>query len=367
MYRVLIVEPQEFSLASLLNLPVWKKETKEHEGFECVDTAANGQDALELIHNQHYDLVLTEINLTLCDGLQLLKQIHVNNQPPLVAFISDIATFSYAREGFIYGAFDYLPKPASAQDMENLFARAANELERIKKQRFDVTSLANVFFNPEQIGRLLDFFDQRNQKAVSNVKLMIRSLYSSPAKNVKHPDLLVNKLYLSLVEGIYARHEWIQLYVPRSFHEQIDYLEIANPDDFAEFYVRKFTYLFEKYCLLNPRFEDKTLSKIHTYLLGHPEENLKLTAIADLFYLNHTYLSNLFSKKSPLRYSQLVSMVKMHRAEFLINYTDMSFEDIASQLRYKDFHYFLKLFKEMMGKSVNEYIRNGDGFDNYTI
>ena len=367
MYKVLIVEPQEFSLAALLNLPVWEKETEGHEGFECVDTAANGQDALELVRDHHYDLILTEINLTLCDGLQLLKQIHVNNQPPLVVFISDIVTFSYAREGFIYGAFDYLPKPVSQQDMENLFSRATNELERIKKQQLSIMSLANVHFNPEQINRLLDSFDRRNQKVLSNIQLMIRSLYNSPNKKDKHPDLLANKLYLSLVEGIYARHEWIQLYIPRSFYEQIDYLELANPDDFAEFYVRKFTYLFEKYCVLNPKFEDKTLVKIHTYLLEHPEENLKLTAIADLFYLNHTYLSNLFSKKSPLRYSQLVSLVKMHRAEYLINYTDLSFEDIASQLRYKDFHYFLKLFKEIMGKSVNEYIRNDDSFDNYTI
>ena len=270
MYKVLIVEPQEFSLAALLNLPVWEKETEGHEGFECVDTAANGQDALELVRNHHYDLILTEINLTLCDGLQLLKQIHVNNQPPLVVFISDIVTFSYAREGFIYGAFDYLPKPVSQQDMENLFSRATNELERIKKQQLSIMSLANVHFNPEQINRLLDSFDRRNQKVLSNIQLMIRSLYNSPNKNDKHPDLLANKLYLSLVEGIYARHEWIQLYIPRSFYEQIDYLELANPDDFAEFYVRKFTYLFDKYCVLNPKFEDKTLIKIYTYLLEHP-------------------------------------------------------------------------------------------------
>ena len=175
MYKVLIVEPQEFSLAALLNLPVWKKESEDHEGFECVDTAANGQDALELVRNHRYDLILTEINLTLCDGLQLLKQIHVNNQPPLVVFISDIVTFSYAREGFIYGAFDYLPKPVSQQDMENLLTRARGELERIKKQQLSITSLANVHFNPEQLGRVLDSFDRRNQNVLSNIQVLIRS------------------------------------------------------------------------------------------------------------------------------------------------------------------------------------------------
>ncbi len=367
MYKVLIVEPQEFSLAALLNLPVWKIESEEFDGFECVATAANGREALELIRNNAYDLILTEINLTLSDGLQLLKQVHINNQPPLVVFVSDIVTFSYAREGFIYGAFDYLPKPVSQQDMSNLFVRAAKELERMKKQQLSINAQPFVSFNTGHVNKLLAFFERRNPQALENMQMMIHSLYNSPNKDNKHPDIIANKLFLSVIEGVFARHEWMELYVPKNFHEQIDYLELSNPDDFADFYLRKFTYLFEKYVQLNPKFDDPMLAKINIYLLKHPEDDLKLTTIADLFYLNHTYLSNLFSKKSPMRFSQLVSLLKMHRAEYLINYTDLAFEDIATKLRYKDFHYFLRVFKDTMGKSVNEYIRNENSFDDYTI
>jgi two-component system response regulator YesN len=86
MYKVLIVEPQEFSLKALLNLPVWGK---GQEGFVCTKTASNGEEALTLLQTMEFDLVLTEINLSIFDGLQLLKQIHRDNENPLIAFISD--------------------------------------------------------------------------------------------------------------------------------------------------------------------------------------------------------------------------------------------------------------------------------------
>ena len=99
----------------------------------------------------------------------------------------------------------------------------------------------------------------------------------------------------------------------------------------------------------------------------HPEDDLSLTTIAGKFFMNHTYLSSLFSRKSDLRYSQLVTMVKMKRAEHLINYTTLSLEDIALQLGYKDFRYFLNIFKKTIGKSASEYIRNEYEYSNYSL
>ena len=367
MYKVLIVEPQEFSLNALLNLPVWNQEKDGHPGFVCTKTAANGEEALALIKENSFDLILTEINLTICDGLQLLKQIHKSNQPPLVVFISDIVTFAYAREGFIFGAFDYLPKPVSQHDIEQLFSRVAEELERLKKQHLSMNSANNFRFSQAQIAKVLDDFTHRNRNVLQTFQNMLHSLYESPEKKGQNPDLMASKLYQSLVEGVYAHNEWISLYIPRNFHEQIDYLELLNPSDYIALYQRKFTYLFDQYCTLYPEFEDATIEKIHLYLLAHPEEDLRLTTIANKFYLNHTYLSNLFSRKSKLRYSQLVTMVKMHRAECMINYTTLPLEDIASGLGYKDFRYFLKLFKETIGKAASDYIRDTEDYGDYSI
>lgn len=367
MYKVLIIEPQEFSLNALLHLPVWGEEKDGKEWFVCEMTVSNGQEALDLLQTNEFDLILTEINLAICDGLQLLKQIHKNNQPPLVVFISDIVTFSYARESFIYGAFDYLPKPVSRHDMEELFARAAEELERIRKQKYSAGNYHNYRFSSEQLNRIITNFCHHNKNVLPNFQSILSALYRSPQKYAQSPDLMANKLYSSLIDGIYARNEWLALYLPRDFHKQIDYLELDSSDDYISFYVRKFTCLFQEYCLLNPEFQDATITKIHSYILGHPEDDLKLTTVATKFYLNHTYLSNLYRQKSQLRYSQLVTLIKMKRAEYLINFTSVPLVEISYQLGYKDFHYFLNLFKKIIGKAATEYIRADSDYLNYSI
>jgi two-component system response regulator YesN len=366
MYKVLIVEPQEFALKALLNLPIWGK---GQDGFVCTETAANGEKALTLLKTMEFDLVLTEINLPIIDGLQLLKQVHKENELPLIVFISDIISFTYAREGFIYGAFDYLPKPVSCENMLALFQRVAarlGKLERNLSVSLDAASEYHSYFTKGQIHNLMSRFDNKNRTVLDYFYKMIMTLYHSKA-SIHNPDILVNKLFVSIIEGIFAKHDWLSLYIPQSFHKQLDYLFLNEANNFADYYLRKFTYLFDLYCQLNPDFQDETLMKIHLYLLKHPEEDLKLTMIASKFYMNHSYLSNLFSKKSSIRYSQLVTLIKLKRAEYLLNYTTLSIMDIACQLGYKDIHYFTRIYKSTIGKSPTEYIRDTNQYHDYSI
>lgn len=365
MYKTLIIEPQASSLNALLNLPVWGTDKK---GFICSKTAANGQEALELIKNTEFDLILTEINLSLCDGLQLLKQIHKNNQPPLVVFISDITSFSYAREGFICGAFDYLPKPVNREEMEALFQRAAAELEKYKKNSpADDHSLENYSYPaPDKISNIINGITHQNPAALDEFHDMLDALYRD-TPYARQPDIIVNKLYTAVIDGIYKRNDWLSLYLPQDFHKQIDYLVLHDADDYVAYYLRKLTCLYNLIGQLNPMLQDETLSQVYLYVLHHPEEDLKLTSVAGKFYLNHTYLSNLFSRKSNVHYSQLVTFVKLKRAEYLINYTTLPLIDIAEQLGYKDFHYFTRLYKKTIGQAPSDYIRADCGSFNYSI
>jgi two-component system response regulator YesN len=370
MYRTLIVEPQEFSIKTLLSLPIWSsaEDTDYTDGFVCSKVASNGQEALELIKSEKFDLVLTEVNLPIFDGLQLLKKIHKDNQPPLVVFISDIVSFSYAREGFIYGAFDYLPKPVNKETMESLFRRASVELAKYKHNQVSnaIYESSHPYFAPEKIDNIINGVTHQKAEVLDEFYDMLNKLYHDNI-NVPQPDLIANKLYTTVIDGIYERNDWLSLYLPQDFHRQIDYLVLNDINDYISYYQRKLTHLYELIGQLNPLFQDETLSRVYLYILNNPEDDLKLTSIAGKFYLNHTYLSNLFSKKSSIRYSQLVTIVKLKRAEYLINYTSIPLVDIAEQLGYKDFHYFTRLYKKIIGKAPSDYIRDeNDGF-NYSI
>jgi len=366
MYKVLIVEPQEFALKALLNLPVWGKGP---DGFVCTDTATNGEEALTLLKTKKYDLVLTEINLSIYDGLQLLKLIHRENEEPLFVFVSDIVSFSYARESFIYGAFDYLPKPVSKENMQALFERAAERLKRQKRLQASASTLSTEFnslLTKGQIAKLLSKFSRKDETVLEMFRKVMISLCKSSVLAQSH-DILLSRLFAVIVEAIFSKHEWLFLYISQNFHKRLDYLVLHDTNNYVDYYQRKFTGLFQLYCQLNPDFKDETLKKIHLYILQHPEEDLKLTSIAKKFYINHSYLSNLFSKKSSIRYSKLITLVKLKRAEYLLTYTDLPIIDIAYKLGYKDVNYFNQIFKKVIGKSPSDYDREENSFYDYII
>lgn len=98
--RVVIVEDEALQARQL---EVW---LKQEQGVEIVGTADNGNAAIQLIDSLHPDLVLLDVSLPECSGLEVLARIE---HAPAVVFTT--AFRDHAVEAFELGAVDYLLKP----------------------------------------------------------------------------------------------------------------------------------------------------------------------------------------------------------------------------------------------------------------
>src|SRR5690606_12371717 len=100
--RVLIVEDEEKAASYL------------HQGLSesgyIADKASNGIDALHLINEQHYDLVILDVNLPKLDGWDVLKYIRDRNSTR-VLMLTARGRLSDKVKGLDLGADDYLVKP----------------------------------------------------------------------------------------------------------------------------------------------------------------------------------------------------------------------------------------------------------------
>ena len=87
-------------------------------GVECVE-AQDGAEALKRFHAQPFDLVLTDINMPLMDGLKLVSQIRrgaLRAQVPIVVITTESAAEDRER-AMNLGASAYLVKPIQARDV----------------------------------------------------------------------------------------------------------------------------------------------------------------------------------------------------------------------------------------------------------
>jgi two-component system nitrogen regulation response regulator NtrX len=103
------------------------------EGY-AVSTAQNGDDALKILQEKDYDLVLLDIWLPgRRDGMQTLREIKRNNSGPEVVMISGHATIDTAVRATKMGAFDFLEKPVSLSGILETVEAALRHGNNLKK------------------------------------------------------------------------------------------------------------------------------------------------------------------------------------------------------------------------------------------
>lgn len=96
---------------------------KSHGDRIVVREAYDGVEALDLIEEFEPDLLITDMRMPRMDGLELLRQARLCRPDLLTAVVSAYSDYSYVREAMRNGAADYLLKPATAGDMQELLYR----------------------------------------------------------------------------------------------------------------------------------------------------------------------------------------------------------------------------------------------------
>ena len=89
----------------------------EQDGME-VDCAYDGEEALECILAEDYDLIVLDLNLPGMDGMEILKELRQSNEETKVLILSARGQIADKVEGLDAGANDYMEKPFHLQELE---------------------------------------------------------------------------------------------------------------------------------------------------------------------------------------------------------------------------------------------------------
>lgn len=98
-------------------------------GYEVIVTP-KGTEAIELMKKEKYDLVLTDLKMPDMDGLDVLKHIKANWPDVIVIVITGYGTISTAVQAIKLGAYEYIEKPFTPEDILNAVNKALSEKTR---------------------------------------------------------------------------------------------------------------------------------------------------------------------------------------------------------------------------------------------
>lgn len=107
--RLLIVEDEKILCDTIA-------EGLHSAGYE-IDTCYDGDDALEMVLSERYDLIILDLNLPGTDGMTILRTLRAEDAETKVLILSARSQIADKVEGLDAGANDYLEKPFHLQEL----------------------------------------------------------------------------------------------------------------------------------------------------------------------------------------------------------------------------------------------------------
>lgn len=189
MYKVLVVEDEDFIRKGLVYSIAW-------EELDCVvvGEGRNGLEGVELIQKHQPDIVLTDINMPILGGLEMISQT-IEHYDYFPIILSGYSTFEFAQTALHYGAVDYLLKPLDRNELTLAVTEAQDRCERQKawkKQKqshnsrniYDLDVL-NLNYTDPIVLEMLDYIKQNYGEKITLQDIVTKLNYSISFLNKK--------------------------------------------------------------------------------------------------------------------------------------------------------------------------------------
>jgi two-component system, LytTR family, response regulator len=139
--RVLIVDDEPLIRSGIRN------GLSSIDSVDIVGECGSGMQAVETIRRNRPDLVLLDVQMADCDGLEVIRRVGVRQMPPVV-FIT--AYDEYAVKAFELNAVDYLLKPFDEERLRISITRAEERIVRCQQAELSTRLQALLDSNPHK-------------------------------------------------------------------------------------------------------------------------------------------------------------------------------------------------------------------------
>lgn len=340
MYKVLLVFKDESISEKINRMSIWGEKSE----FKISKVAKDGNEAYGEVKKQHYDLIITQTDIDGMDGLQLLRHIRGERLCPCVVLFSSEPNFENARQGIIYGAFDYLTEPLTEKSFCSIFNRMENR-----------TNKEEEVYHSEEILKCIERHEENLEKQLADTR---SDIYNMTADTMLAENAVIST-YDNVINELFKQNEWLDLYIP---HMNVtEYSGIERTQNAERTVIETAKEVWDLY----PKVQNPQMQDVILYILNNPESDLKQKTIASKLYMNSSYLSTVFATQTGMRFVDYITTVRLKRAGWLLKNTEMKITEIALRLDYKDVGYFSQLFKKQYGIVPSQY-RLPDNY-NYQI
>ena len=180
MAKILIVEDEKAIRNVLKNIL-----SEEDKSFE-VEEAENGKQAIDMLGQSDYDLMLCDIKMPGIDGIEVLDYTRENNPDTAVIMISGHGDLDTAVDSMKKGAYDYISKPPDLNRLLTTVRRALDRTDLVKENRTLKKKIAKGYQMVGQSEALERIKDMIEKVAPTDARVLITGPNGTGKELVAH-------------------------------------------------------------------------------------------------------------------------------------------------------------------------------------
>jgi DNA-binding NtrC family response regulator len=123
--KIIVAEDEDITLKNIL-------ETLREEGYEVTGTI-NGDEAMQMMEKEHFDVLITDIKMPRMNGIELMEKVKEKYTEMDVIIITGFGSISSAVNAIKKGAYDYITKPFDLDELL-LKVKKIQEKKILKKE-----------------------------------------------------------------------------------------------------------------------------------------------------------------------------------------------------------------------------------------
>jgi len=129
MIKVLVADDEKKLCRLIEMLCDW-----ESLGMEIIGFVHNGPDTIKALRERKPDILIVDIRMPGCDGIEVIEKGREMNLPLEVIIVSGYADFAYAKAAITHGVSGYLLKPIKKAELEEALQNAKKSIEKERKR-----------------------------------------------------------------------------------------------------------------------------------------------------------------------------------------------------------------------------------------
>lgn len=363
MERTILIVDDEFTARKMLRIHL-----EQIEGYSVVGEASSGQKALDLFHQLRPDILITDIQMPIMNGLDLIDAIRREKEDQIVIILSCHESFTYAQRAIRLGVKDYLVKDLiTAQDLKQCLDHAAESLEdaavspaaSFVSASPDIRNIRGIL--PDYALEIEGYLEQLSNcfftRDCPGTVQAIRRLYQAHLSGMTQYCFLqkINNIVISWVTNECVRHNLPTESVLSGVDSPLSLLQSTeDPASACSLLCSWVEGLMQR--ISGADRESDRIRRVIGYLNENYHKDLSLQSIADHFHIHKVYLSRSFKEETGVTLNSYLSYLRIEKAKLLLCMKTYRTNEIAYMVGFNSTQNFYSVFRKLVGCSPSDYM-----------